>query len=109
MTSTQIAQRIREQTENLNAKITISASGMDFTSIIDSPVTLNIMGPDMDTLQQIAKDVAAIVADVPGTVEVSDGLEDTAPELRIIVDKQKELLRDYCGAGPAGGKSRAEF
>ncbi|NLL87645.1 MAG: efflux RND transporter permease subunit [Firmicutes bacterium] len=93
LTSTQIAQRIREQTENLNAKITISASGMDFTSIIGSPVTLNIMGPDMDTLQQIAKDVAAIVADVPGTVEVSDGLEDTAPELRIIVDKQKGIAK----------------
>ncbi len=93
LTSTQIAQKIREQTEKLNATITISASGMDFTALTGSPVAMNIMGPDLDTLQRIAEDVAAIVADVPGTIEVSDGLEDTAPELRIIVDKQKSIAK----------------
>ncbi|MGB4426960.1 MAG: efflux RND transporter permease subunit [Limnochordia bacterium] len=92
-TSTQIAQKIRELTEGLNAKITISASGIDFTALTGSPVALNIMGQDLDTLQRIAKDVAEIVAGIPGTVEVSDGLEDTAPELRIIVDKQKSIAK----------------
>ena len=33
------------------------------------------------------------MADVPGTIEVSDGLEDTAPELRIMVDKQKGITK----------------
>jgi len=93
MTSTQIAHKIREQTADLNAKITISDSGIDFTALTGSPVSLNVMGPDLDKLQQIAKDVAAIVANVPGTIEVSDGLEDTAPEIRITVDKQKSIAQ----------------
>ena len=60
---------------------------------------MNIMGQDLDTLQRIAKDVAEIVAGIPGTVEVSDGLEDTAPELRIIVDKQKSIAKGITVGG----------
>lgn len=93
LTSRQIAQQIRDQTENLNAVITVADTGFDFSMLAGGAIVLDILGQDMDTLQRIAQDVAAIVADVPGTIEVSDGLEDTAPELRIMVDKQKGIAK----------------
>lgn len=93
LSSRQIAQQIRDLTEGINADITVADTGFDISMIAGGAIVLNVLGQDLDTLQSIAKDAAAIVADVPGTIEVSDGLEDTAPELRIMVDKQKGITK----------------
>lgn len=45
----------------------------------------------MDTLQTIAADIAQIVRDTEGTTEVSDGMEDSTEELRIIIDRDKAI------------------
>ena len=38
-----------------------------------------------------AQDVAGILSSVPGTADVSDGMEDASAETRIVVDKNKAL------------------
>lgn len=56
-----------------------------------SGLEVTIKGEDMDRLQAIAKDVAEMMKGVEGTSEIADGLEDTAPEIRVTVDKNKAM------------------
>jgi multidrug efflux pump subunit AcrB len=44
-------------------------------------------------LEQIATDVSEIVSSVEGTIDVTDGIEETAPELRVVVDKDKSISK----------------
>ena len=74
----------KEEDVNLNLQMSM----MDMGMLGGTGITVEIKGRDLDKLQSIAKDVADIVKDVPGTKEVSDGMEKTTEELRIVVDKE---------------------
>ena len=60
-----------------------------------SGITVQIEGRELDTLQELAKEVAGIVEGVEGTTEVSDGLEESTGELRIIVDRDKAIEHGF--------------
>ena len=62
LSSRQIAQQIRDLTEGINADITVADTGFDISMIAGGAIVLNVLGQDLDTLQSIAKDAAAIVA-----------------------------------------------
>lgn len=90
-----IAQEIQEDiadilTEN-QAEVSIETSTMDMSALGGSGISVQIKGRELDTLQKIAKDIAAIVEGVEGTMEVSDGLEESTGELRILVDRDKAI------------------
>ncbi len=89
LSNQQIAKKIEKLTEDMDAEIAVSTSEMDMSSMLGEGVSVEIKGKNMDTLQEIAKDVAEIVSNVKGTTEVSDGMDETTPELRITVDKEK--------------------
>ncbi len=57
-----------------------------------SGVTIELYGNDLDQLQATARELSARLAAVDGLVNINDGLEDTTPALRVIVDKQKAML-----------------
>ena len=64
---------------------TVTASGaMDsyMTYLTGSGVALNVYGSDMEQMQSAAKTLAAKLATVPGTENVSDGLEQAATTLQ---------------------------
>ena len=86
-----IAQAIRNQTSDLEFEVAVSDAAMDLSSLMGSTVAVHIGGRDLDTLKELATEVAAIVSSVEGTIDVSDGLDRTSPELRIMVDKAKSL------------------
>lgn len=68
---------------------TVTASGaMDsyMTYLTGSGVALNVYGSDMEQMQSAAKTLAAKLATVPGTENVSDGLEQAATALHLSVD-----------------------
>ena len=94
-TSQDIAQDIRDRTSDLaaahGAEITVNASQMDMSMLGGSGIQLWVKGKDLDTLRTAAKDVAAILADTPGTTEVDDGLGDPTTETRITVDKHRAM------------------
>lgn len=77
--------------EENQAELSIQTSTMDMSALGGSGISVQIEGRDMDTLQEIAKEVAAIVEGVEGTKAVSDGLEESTGEMRIIVDRQKAI------------------
>lgn len=73
------------------AEIDIQTSDMDMSALGGSGITIQVKGREIDTLQKIAQEVAAIVATVEGTTDVSDGLEDSTGELRILIDRDKAI------------------
>lgn len=73
------------------AEIDIQTSDMDMSALGGSGITIQVKGREIDTLQRIAQEVAAIVETVEGTTDVSDGLEDSTGELRILIDRDKAI------------------
>lgn len=91
MTNEEIAEVILEKTADLEAEITVDTSSMDMSALGGSGIVIRVEGRDLDTLQQIAAEVAEIVEGVEGTTEVSNGMEDADEELRITVDKDAAM------------------
>ena len=89
----EIAELIRQKTSGLEAEITVDTSSMDMSALGGSGISIQVRGRDLDELGRIGKEVAAIVAGVEGTTEVSDGMQKAEEELRIIVNRDKAV--DY--------------
>lgn len=94
-TNEQIADEIMVDLEELlaenQAELIIDTSSMDMSAMGGSGVTVQVRGRDIDMLQKIAGEVAAIVEGVEGTENVSDGLEESTGELRVIIDRDKAI------------------
>lgn len=91
----EIENRISDIVEREDAEIAIETSSMDMSAMGGSGITVQIEGRELDTLQELAKEVAGIVESVEGTTEVSDGLEESTGELRIIVDRDKAIEHGF--------------
>lgn len=91
MSNEEIAAVILEKTADLDAEISVETSSMDMSAMGGSGISIQVRGRDIDTLQQIAKEVAAVVEGVEGTANVQDGLDEADEELRIIVDREKAV------------------
>lgn len=91
----EIENRISDIVEREEAEIAIETSSMDMSAMGGSGITVQIEGRELDTLQELAKEVAGIVEGVEGTTEVTDGLEESTGELRIIVDRDKAIEHGF--------------
>ncbi len=91
LTNEEIADIIEEKTADIDAEIAVTTSTMDMSALGGSGISVQIKGRDLDLLQTIANEVAAIVESVEGTTAVSNGLEDSSAELRISIDKDKAI------------------
>ncbi len=71
-----------------------STSPMDgFNYLAGSGVSLQVYGDDMDHLHTAAQSLAAAMAQVPGTEDVSDGLERSVDALHISVDRNAAMQK----------------
>jgi len=87
-----ISQELREDTDHLECNIEITDQAMDPAMLAGgSGISIEVKGPEFDVLEQIAKDVADIVDSVDGTTEIEDGIEKDAPEIKVVVNKDKAL------------------
>ena len=91
MTNEEIGELILESTQDLDAEITVDTSSMDMSAMGGSGISIQVQGKELDELQMIASQVAGIVAEVEGTENVSDGMEDADEELRIVIDREKAI------------------
>jgi HAE1 family hydrophobic/amphiphilic exporter-1 len=91
MSNEELGKVIEDKISDLGATVTVDTSSMDMSALGGSGVSVQVEGRDLDTLQQIAAQVAEIMKGVEGTANVSDGLEDTDEELRIVVDRNKAV------------------
>ena len=79
---------------DLPCKVTASGvmSGM-MSYMTGSGVSLTVYGSDMEELQSAARALGQRVAQAEGVTEVSDGLEDAAPALQVVVDRNKAMTK----------------
>ncbi len=77
--------------EQEGVTITIQTSSMDMSAMTGSGISLEVRGRELDTLQQIAGDVGAIIAGVEGTTDINDGMNETTEELRVLIDRDKAM------------------
>ncbi len=99
LTNQELKEEILAMTEDLEAEIEVSTSDMDMSALGGSGISIMIKGRDLDTLQEIAKDVASLIEGTEGVIDVSDGIEETTGELRISVDKEKAAKEGLTTAG----------
>ena len=88
-------EKIVSRTKDLDCKVETNSSSMDYSSYFGSGLSVRIKGNDIDTLQKLAKEVADVMKQTKGTVDVDDGLEDMEPQLTISVDKEKAAEYGY--------------
>lgn len=91
----EVAEEIENRTADMNCQVKTETNSMDMTSFMGSGISVQIKGRDLDTLQELAAEVAKVVGSVEGTVDVNDGLDNTASEFAIIVDKEKAAEYGY--------------
>ncbi len=89
MSNARLAQEILSRTEDLDCEVAVDSSAMDMSMLSGNGISVRIKGRDLEKMQEMAKDIAALVESVEGTTEVSDGLEETTPQYKICVDKEK--------------------
>ncbi|MGN0298843.1 MAG: efflux RND transporter permease subunit [Lachnospiraceae bacterium] len=90
--SKEIAKEIDELCADMECEVDASgSSSMDMSALSGSGISIRIKGSDLEKLSSIAKEIADMLEGVEGTVNVSDGIENPSPELRITLDKEKAM------------------
>lgn len=85
----EINDKIMAAAEDLDCETTVSAEMMDMSALSGSGISVMIKGRDMQKIQSLAEDVAKIMEETEGTVDVDNGISDLTQELVISVDKSK--------------------
>lgn len=91
LTSQQIADEITKATADLDCTVTASGSSMDLSALGGSGIQLVVKGPELDQLESIAKDLGEMLEGIDGTTDIDNGLEETEPEIKVTVDKEKAM------------------
>ncbi|GAB6106435.1 efflux RND transporter permease subunit [Fusibacter bizertensis] len=74
-------------------KVSVTGTDMNMGALSGGDISIEIKGRDFADLEKIATDIAAIVSSVEGTKDVSSGIEETAPELKLVVDKDASVQK----------------
>ncbi len=94
-TSQEVADEINNKCADIDGEVEALGGSSMMTSYMDSlggsGVSVNVFCDDMDKLQQAAADIADIISDTEGIVNVENGIEDADPEIHFTVDKEKAM------------------
>ncbi len=90
-----VEEEILSRTQDMDCLISMTSSSMDYTAYFGSGLSIEIKGNDLDTLQELAAQVAGILEETEGTTDIDDGLDDTTQQLTITVDKEKAAEYGY--------------
>ena len=91
----EVSAQILDRTKNMDCDVTCDSSSMDYSAYFGQGISARIKGNDIDTLQKLAGEVASLMEDTKGTVDVDDGLDDATPQLTITVNKEKAAKYGY--------------
>ena len=88
----QVGKAIVEACADLPCTVGASSAMMDISALTGgSGISMEIYADNMQTLQQAAREAAAVLRNVEGVAEVSDGLEASAPAIHISVDRNAAM------------------
>lgn len=90
----EIAKELEDATADIGCEVEVSSSAMgDMTAMMGSGLSLNIYGDSVEKLLEISEDVQEIVAQVEGFENISNGQEDGAQEIHLIINKDRAMKR----------------
>lgn len=95
VSTAEVTEEIQKRTKDLDCVVEADSSSMDFSAYFGNGLSVEIKGSDLETLQSLAADVAEIMEEVDGTVDVDDGLDNATDQLTITVDKEKAAEYGY--------------
>lgn len=90
-TNKEIKKEILKKTKKFDCEVEVQESSMDMSALGGSGISVQIKGNDLNKLRSIGKDIAQIVEDTKGTHNISNGSEETTPDLHVVVDKKKAV------------------
>ena len=88
-----IADQMKEELQKIlpECELQVSTSNMDMSALGGSGMELVIRGKDIDELNHISLDMIKLLGKVEGFEEISNGQEDGAKQIRIVVDKDQAM------------------
>ena len=91
--SNEVIKEINELCSDLDCDFNATGS-TDVSALMGgSGISVNIYGDDIEQLQKSAEEISEIVSGVEGTQNITNGLEENDPALKITVDKEKAMLK----------------
>ena len=90
-TNKEIKKQILQKTKKFDCEVEVQESSMDMSALGGSGISVQIKGNDLDKLRSFGKDIAQITENTKGTQNVSDGSEETTPDIHVVVDKKKAV------------------
>lgn len=91
LTGDALEKEILDRTSDVDCTVKVNTATMDMSALSASGISIRVQGRDLDSLRKTAQEIAGILENVEGTDNVSDGIEETTPELRMIVDRKKAM------------------
>ncbi len=89
-----IAREIEKATDGMDCEISVSSSAMgDMTAMLGSGLSLNIYGDDKEKLLKISGDIQTIVDGIEGFANSSNGQEEGAQEIHLMINKDKAMKK----------------
>lgn len=76
---------------DLPCTVDVTGSSMDMSMLSGSGITVRVYGDDLDALLKASREIAEHLSNVVGVASVSDGVEETTPELRVVIDREKAM------------------
>lgn len=76
---------------DLPCTVDVTGSSMDMSMLAGSGITVRVYGDDLDALLRASREIAERLSNVSGVASVSDGVEETTPELRVVIDREKAM------------------
>ena len=87
-----VQQDILQSTAGLDGEISLNANGMmDMSALSGSGAEVDIYGNDLDDLRTAADAVKAVMAEIPGVEDISDGQDAGDEEVLLTIDKDKAM------------------
>lgn len=87
----EIEKEIIRVTEDLEATIKVNTSNMDMTALGGSGIEVRVKGREIDTLRDIALDIAEVLENTEGAIDINSGVSENSSEMRIKVNKEKAM------------------
>ncbi|MBW2051571.1 MAG: efflux RND transporter permease subunit [Deltaproteobacteria bacterium] len=90
--ATEIINELREKVIAKVKSAEIQVEGEEHGPPTGAAVNLEISGPDIAVLGELAARIRKLIQDVPGLVDLKDDFVESKPEIRVRVDKEKAAL-----------------
>ena len=91
MSGAAVAKQIEAECSDLECTVSATSAMMDMSMLTGSGILLDLYGEDMQTLQNAARETAAILDKIEGVRDVSDGMENAAPALHVSIDRNEAM------------------